>query len=48
MKTELTAVNSKPNSAEEWINDLEPTVIEITQFEQQIHKKISMKAVYET
>ena len=48
MKTELTAVNSKPNSAEEWISDLEPTVIEITQFEQQIHKKISMKAVYET
>ena len=43
MKTELTAINSKPNSAEEWISDLEHTVIEITQLEQQIHKKISVK-----
>ena len=45
MKTELMAINSKPNSAEEWISDLEHTVIEITQLEQQIDKKFSMKAI---
>ena len=43
MKTELMAINSKPNSAEEWINDLEHTVIEITQLEQQIDKSFQWK-----
>ena len=46
MKTELKAINSKLNNAEEWISDLEDRIMEITQSEQQTERQ--MKAIYET
>ena len=39
-KTELKAMNSRWNNAEEWINDLEGRVMEITQSEQHIEIQI--------
>ena len=48
MKAELMAMNTRLNNAEEWINDLEDRIMEITQGEQHTEsqmKKKKMKAM---
>ena len=50
MKAELKAMNSRMNNAEECISDLEDTIMEITQSEQQTKSQIlkRMKILQET
>ena len=50
MKSKLKAMNSRMNNAEECISDLEDTIMEITQSEQQTKSQIlkRMKILQET
>ena len=43
MNNTLEGINSRITEAEEWINDLEDTMVEITATEQNIEKRMEKK-----